>query len=138
MPLSPAEREKFTAQQQAHLDRMDVARLDGYLDPPDTEGVPKRTAKEREDSRAKLVDQWAAMGPNKLRMRVNCLSFGTPVTFAPESDYSAGEQGAIRWGWKSNIGRKADTDIPAILSHKAEMEADGLDPKIIKAILKAR
>ena len=147
MGLTAEERRSFTAAKLTELDRMGARRMNDYLEPPDAEGAPTRTSEEKASARAKCIGQWANMSVPALRMRVNCLSFGQPVTYATENDYTAAERDRIAWGWKANVGRKAQAEIPAILAAATELEGDlnadltlaaGTKAALVKAVLKAR
>ena len=138
MGLTSGERTSFTAGKLAELDRMDAARLDASLELTAVQGAPAPTKEQKDAHRAKVIGQWANMTAPQLRARVNVLSMGSAPTFAPESDYTQAEQDAITYGYKGNVGRAWGKEIPAILAHKAEMEADGLSAATVKAILKAR
>src|SRR3990167_7477888 len=130
MPLDAKEREKFTAAQLAQLDRS--TQLDKYLGRTAALEGETVTPEQAAEHRAKALGQWQAMGPRKLRMRVNIDSFGSRVAYSKDNDYTAEEQDAIGWGWKANVGRKADVEIPAVLAHMAEMRADGLGAAMVK------
>ena len=138
MGLTLAETQSFTQAKLDQLARMDAARLDASLTLAPVEGAPAPSKAQKDAHRAKVVGQWANMTATQLRARVNVLSMGSAPTFAPESDYTQDEQDAIAYGYKGNVGRAWGKEIPAILAHKAEMEADGLSAATVKAILKAR
>ena len=136
MPLTDSERKSFTLAKLVELDRA-PNRVDNLLDPPNSTDIIK-TPEQIAELRAKVHGQLAAMTVPQLRMRLNIESFGNQMVYSPDNNYTAEEQNAIKWGYKSNVGRKPIDEIPAILAHVQEMKADGLSPAIIKAILKSR
>ena len=138
MPLTDSEQKSFTQAKLDALAKMDKARLDAMLTLSSGEGVPEPTRDEAASHRAKVVGQLANKTPAQLRVRVNCLSFGAGVTFAPESDYTVDEQAALAAGWKSNVGRKAEDELPAILTARTELLAAGFTAAQAVAILRNR
>ena len=138
MPLTPEEEKSFTPEKLAQAKRFIPARLDAMLEPPVDVGQTKPTPEQVASVRAKVVGQFANKTVEQLRVRVNCESFGATVKFAPESDYTLTEQRAITLGWKANIGRKAEDEIPAILAEEVRMSADLIPPAIRAAILRNR
>ena len=138
MPLTDSEQKSFTTAKLVQLSRLDKARLEEMLTPASSEGMPERSKEDVDAHRAKVVGQLANKTPAQLRVRVNCLSFGAGVTFAPECDYTVDEQAAINAGFKANVGRKAEDELPAILAARTELLTAGFTEAQAIAILRNR
>lgn len=145
--LTPTERNSFTSQKLAELDRMSDRRMGDALEPPEQAGQAPRKPEETAALRAKCVGRWANMRTPQLRALVNCTSWSQGVSFAPESDYTAAEQNFIAWGWKANVGRYFHQECERILAEAGELKvaldadlalAAGSKTALLKAILKAR
>ena len=147
MPLTPTERQSFTAAKLAVLDRMAPRRMDESLEPPVREGELVRTPEQVATTRAKCVGQWANMSVPELRARVNLLRYNgaTPI-FAPESDYSVDEQNAVTWASGPDTHGRTKEAVRAIqraTELKSELDADLAMPArtkaaLIKAVMQAR
>lgn len=149
MPLTDSEKLSFSAQKLAQLNRASNAHLDSLI-VLDTSAYVKlagendvvfdgRKINDAAAHRAKVIGRLANMTVDQLRARINIKAYGkSGFDFHADSDYTDAEKHAISLGYKSNIGRKWGSEIPAILAHKAEMEADGLSAAMVKAILKSR
>jgi|TARA_R110002110_G_scaffold41044_3_gene130778 hypothetical protein len=100
----------FTAAQQTEMDRMGAGRKAELI----LEKLEKRTVLE-------------------LKARVNVLSVGDTITFAPENDYTAQEQAYIE---AAQPRTKWMVAIPVLLERAAVLEGGGLSPVVVAEILK--
>jgi len=135
--LTTDERKSFRANQLTELDRMSTTRQDKFLEPD-----PTLPAQEIADTRAKIIGRWANLSVAQLKARVNIDSFNSPLTFSSDNkgsgQYLPTLQGQLNLGWKAGQGKKAEDEIPNIVTQVADMEGQGKSADEINNILWAR